>query len=402
MVYKSRLRYFAILASLIGATAFVTHSFQQHFWGNALLGCIIMAGTLIFLRDGQPHIIPDAPVTPFVRSERLEPLKALVDQVPISLLRFSQSEGLQAINSAARTMFSTDDLIADPPQALLDAVRRGDSGMPGSLAVFGRTYAIGVSEFVTAKDTIRLVSLTDIQSEIRMAEATALRDLLRVLSHEIMNSLTPVANLAAIARDYLADETSSASHDAREVLDLLSERARGLARFVEAYRCMARLPEPVLRPVDILPLLRDVVLVFKQSLAARSVSVELDLPSECPSLDLDETLLTQALLNVLANAAEAADAASGSGRIRVSLVVDRNEIQIVISDNGCGVPDSLVEQIFHAFVTTKSNGTGTGLNLARQIALAHGGDLIFLGANENWSAVFAFILRISPKLLDVG
>jgi signal transduction histidine kinase len=325
----------------------------------------------------------------------------LIDQVPLPLLRFNPAEGLLAVNRAARNLFQTDELIVDPPVSLLDAINRTGPEAGSSLVVFGRTYAVGISEYITAKDTIRLVSLTDIQSEIRVAEATALRDLLRVLSHEIMNSLTPVANLAGIAHDYLQDETSPASQAARDALALLSERAVGLERFVDAYRSMAKLPEPVIHPVALGPLLRDVVLVFEHSLSARTVSIELDLPPDCPPVDADETLLTQALLNVLTNAAEATAATPGPRRIRVSVVHDVKDVRIFISDNGCGVPDSLVEQIFHAFVTTKPNGTGTGLNLARQIALAHGGDLIFLGAQDSWSAVFAFILRVSPTLLDV-
>lgn len=401
MVSKARLQFFAALAGLTGASALVTNALQHQFWGNVLFGCLIMVGCLAFLLWGQPQSLPEPPVSNVVRYERTESLTVLIDQVPLPLLRFSTAEGLQAVNRAARSLFHADDVIVDPPQGLLDAVTRTEPGTPGSLVLFGRAYAIGISDFITASYTIRLVSLTDIQSEIRVAEATALRDLLRVLSHEIMNSLTPVANLAGIARDFLQDETSPGSHAARDALELLSERAGGLARFVEAYRSMARLPDPILRPVELGPLLCDVVRVFEQSLSAKRVSVELDLPADCPTLDLDEALLTQALLNVLTNAAEAAGATPAPGLIRISLVSDRQEVRIVIADNGCGVADNLAEQIFHAFVTTKPNGTGTGLNLARQIALAHGGDLIFLGASDTWNAVFAFILRVSPKLLDV-
>ena len=397
MVSKARLQLFGALAGLIGASALVTDALQHQLWGNLLFGCLIIGGCLAYLRGLQPQIFPDPPLSNEARYDRTDSLTVLVDEAPLPLLRFSPAEGMHAVNRAARSLFCTDDVIIDPPQSLVDAVTRAEAGKPGSLIVFGRTYAVGISEFVTAKYTTRLISLADIQSEVRMAEATALRDLLRVLSHEIMNSLTPVANLAGIARDILKDETSPASHAAREALELLAERASGLARFVEAYRSMARLPEPVIRPVELGPLLRDVVLVFEQSVSARSASVELDLPPGCPIIELDETLFTQALLNVLTNAAEATEGVAGTGRIRISSTNDDNEVRIVVADNGRGVPDGLIEQIFHAFVTTKPNGTGTGLNLARQIALAHGGDLIFLGAKDSWSAVFAFVLRVTAN-----
>ncbi|MBW8880310.1 MAG: sensor histidine kinase, partial [Asticcacaulis sp.] len=204
---------------------------------------------------------------------------------------------------------------------------------------------------------------------------------------------TPVASLADVARSYLESEDSLASRSAVEALDVLSLRAKGLTRFVEAYRAMARLPEPALRPVDIGSLLRDIVRVFEQSTVARDVSLTIDLAPDVPALDLDETLMTQALLNVLTNAAEATGGNGGERRIKVSLACVREEVHVLIADNGCGVPENLSGQIFHAFVTTKANGTGTGLNLARQIALAHGGDLILVGHDATWSAIFCFVLR---------
>ncbi|CAL4869779.1 hypothetical protein MMA231_04071 (plasmid) [Asticcacaulis sp. MM231] len=194
MAFKSRLSFLVTVAGLIGASALVTNALQNQLWGNAAFGVLIAAGCLACLMSLQSQTLPDPPVLNVVRHDRTEPLTVLIDQVPLPLLRFSAAEGLQAVNRAARSLFRTDDLIADPPQSLIASVTRTDPGMPGSLTLFGRTYAVGISDFITAHYTIRLISLTDIQSEIRMAEATALRDLLRVLSHEIMNSLTPVAN----------------------------------------------------------------------------------------------------------------------------------------------------------------------------------------------------------------
>jgi len=401
MASKPRLRMIVALAGVVAASVLGTDALQRQLWANLAVSILLFVACAAFLLMVQPRVRQDPPAAEAGRGKGAQPLTAMLDQIPIPLLRFDPVQGLQAVNRAARDLFATDDIVREPPPPLREAAARAEPGAPGVLSMFGRTYAVGISEIVTDADAVRLISLTDIQSEVRMAEATALRDLLRVLSHEIMNSLTPVASLAGTARDYLSGETSAAAAAALEALDVLSQRASGLARFVEAYRAMARLPEPVPRPVDIGPLLRDVVRVFEQSLVAKAVSIELELPPDCPSLDLDETLLTQALLNVLTNAAEATSTAPGTRRIRLSLTHDRNEVRVFIADNGCGVPDSLAEQIFHAFVTTKASGTGTGLNLARQIALAHGGDLVFLGRDRDWSAVFALILRVSPKLLGL-
>jgi len=402
MAFKTSAPILVALAILMAASVFATDAFIHGLWVSLTFGVVIAAACLKFLTERLSLNPPDRPAVPSEADEDLEPLAAYIDQAPLPMLRLRQGRDLLAVNRAARSLFGTDDLIVDPPSSLLDAIVQSRPGASGSVILFGKAYAIGVSEIVTARDTIKLVSLTDIQSEIRMAEATALRDLLRVLSHEIMNSLTPVSNLAGIARDYLAEETSPAARAAGEALDLLSQRAGGLTSFVEAYRAMAKLPEPVVRPVELVRLLGDILRVFEQSIKGKSISIEVDLPQQGMQLELDDTLLTQAILNVLTNAAEAVATATEPRRIRISVASNGGETRILVADNGCGVPDALNDQIFHAFVTTKPSGTGTGLNLARQIALAHGGDLVFLGRNEAWSAVFAFILRASPQAPGVG
>jgi signal transduction histidine kinase len=391
MAYRRSATNILAVAGTIAASAFTMDSFMRHLWIGVVYGALICgAGAKILLArlSADPVAPPAAGKGP---SEQSVLMSAYVDQGPVPLLSYSDGEGLVAINRAARSLFGTDDLVGDPPPSLTRAIAQSPPAAPGPLSLFGKSYAIGISEIVTVRESVKLVSLVDIQSEIRMAEATALRDLLRVLSHEIMNSLTPVSNLADLARDYLADETPAASKAAGEALDLLSQRAAGLAHFVEAYRTLARLPDPVLRTVDLGLLLRDIVRVFEKSIDKASVHLEVDLPAGPLLVDLDETLLSQALLNILTNAAEAVTV-SQPGRIRVSVIADESESRILVSDNGCGVPDELSAQIFHAFVTTKPDGTGTGLNLARQIALAHGGDLLFVGRDEPWSTIFAFIL----------
>lgn len=396
MAFRGRLRVWIALAGLIAAAVLVTDAAHNHLWANLFMGCLALTGCLAFLLrletpvQKEPLYASASVVTPS------EPLTAVLDQIPLPLIRFSPAEGFQALNRSARALFQTDDKIVNAPNSLTDLLTRSNPRGNHTINVFGRVYAAGVSEIATPQHIVRLVSLTNIQAEVRMAEATALRDLLRVLSHEIMNSLTPVASLSSTAQRYLEAETSPAAKSAREALDVLSQRASGLVQFVEAYRAMARLPEPVLRPVPVEPLLRDIVRVFEESEIARGVVIDIDVSETCPAPYLDEVLFTQALLNVLTNAAEAVAGQTADPRIRLTVADDHDELRLYVADNGGGLPDSLAQQIFHAFVTTKAGGTGTGLNLARQIALAHGGDLVFLGPDGDWRAVFCFILRLTP------
>ncbi len=397
MVSRSVLGRVAIVGGFAAAAMFVFQAAEHHLWANLVLGLMAAAGCAVALMRGGSERAPEPPVSPVFEAGRGAALAAALEQVPIPLLRYRPDTGVQAVNRAARALFRTDDRLAEVSADLLDAIGREDPGAGRVVRLFDRAYAVGVSEIMMAGRAVRLASLADVQSEVRVAEATALRDLLRVLSHEIMNSLTPVASLAGIARSHLEGETSEGAGAARETLDFLAQRAQGLARFVEAYRTLARLPDPIPRPVDLEALLRDVIRVFEQSPAALEVAITMDIPPDIPRLDLDEALLAQALINVLTNAAEATAANTGERRIGLSVIRDQDELHVRIGDNGCGIPDDLRDTIFHAFVTTKATGTGTGLNLARQIALAHGGDLVLSRPGVPWSTAFSFIFPVPSK-----
>jgi signal transduction histidine kinase len=389
------------LAALLGLCVVAIFGFESlvgRHWASCVLAALVLCGlVLALLRRDRPPFAAQPEPSPATASNAGDPgFVVLMDQLPIPLLKFAPHLGLHAVNRAARDLFRTDDLIVDAPEALVAAVERPQAGASSPLRLFDRAYAVGVSELLGDQGATRWISLTDIQSEVRIAEATALRDLLRVLSHEIMNSLTPVASLAGVARTCLEAESSAAARSAMDALDVLVGRASALTRFVEAYRSMARLPDPVLRPVQPGAVVRDVVRVFARGAAARGVSIDVDVPPDLPWLDLDETLFAQALLNILANAAEATRDNRGARRVRLSVDRSGQDLRIAVADNGSGVPEDLRRQLFHTFVTTKPNGTGTGLNLARQIALAQGGDLIWFEGEGEWTTVFAFTFGLPP------
>ncbi len=322
--------------------------------------------------------------------------RAFVDQTPAPLITLQADGALRAVNRAARAMFQTDDRLIKPPEELLAGLQVSEGGEMSTLllptSTGQRSFALSTADVADEGGTFRLGVLVDIQSEIHVAEAKALRELLSVLSHEIMNSLTPVASLAETAAEYLEGETSSSAQSARDALAVLSRRAAGLARFVEGYRTLARLPPPALRPTNLSDFLLEVTEVFRIGWEARGVQVVFEDLSPSPMLDLDPDLLTQALLNVLTNGAEAAIDANASPQVMLSARADGERAEILIEDNGSGVPAQLRERVFQPFVTSKPHGAGIGLNLARQIALSHGGDLTILPDVPGVGARFRFVL----------
>ena len=233
----------------------------------------------------------------------------------------------------------------------------------------------------------RLASLTDVQMEIHKAEAAALRDTLHVLSHEIMNSLTPVASLAEIADSYLATAPVEIA-PAREALETLGRRAAGLTRFIEAYRSIARLPDPVFQSTHPAQVVEAILDLFRGAASEPPVTFVLDADTNLPRIDLDEAQVSQAIINVVTNAIEATQGVARP-HIAVSMRESRRTIVIRVSDNGHGVAEEVRPNLFSGFVSTKASGTGTGLTLARQIALSHGGNL-YLEASTPDGTTFAF------------
>jgi signal transduction histidine kinase len=340
-------------------------------------------------------------------------LANLLDQTPAPLLIRDPDGVIRAGNRAARALFGTDDRLLDPAPDLVRALTVGAPGerltlsLPHAGAAGGlRTYAMPVTDVTHADATspdqsapagavTRLAALLDIEPELRAAEAGALRELLQVLSHEIMNALTPVASLAATAGELLEDQTPASTALAREAVATLGRRAEGLTRFVEAYRTLARLPPPRLAPTALSGLIDETARLFRSRWAALGVDLELGVTPSDLVVRLDPDLMIHALMNILSNAAEATLAAPRDTPPSVGLFVGRGPaggVELVIDDNGPGVALEDRDRIFQPFYTTKAEGTGVGLSFARQVALSHGGTLTLAPQALGRGATFVLTL----------
>jgi two-component system nitrogen regulation sensor histidine kinase NtrY len=239
--------------------------------------------------------------------------------------------------------------------------------------------------------------LTDISADVRAAEATALRDLLRVLNHELMNALTPVASMSKSALDLLGDDTPESRSLAVKALERVVARTENLSGFINAYRAMTRLPPPVLRPVR----LDDWLDVAAESFAAQwGANVRLDhqLADVDLSAMMDEDQMWLCVGNLLNNAAQAALDNAQPPVVRLHVRGEDDGIAIHVEDSGKGIATDQADQVFLPFYTTKATGTGVGLSLARQIVQGHGSTLSLLppapgNADRLGGACFAFRLR---------
>ena len=314
--------------------------------------------------------------------------EAVLDDAPTALLVIDGDGRVELGNKAARRLLLKHqgvriDDFRHYGEAFAKALGASSVGRPRlvPLVIDSLPQTVLVSAAVVHRlgGIVRVVAVQPIQTELNAVEIAAQSDLIRVLTHEIMNSLTPITSLAKTAGALVArvdDGKSREISDARAAVDALARRADGVMHFVETYRQISRSPEVKARRFAVGPWAREVAAMFRASDIPGNVQLTLEAKPEDLIIDADPDLLFQILINLLRNGAEAA--AQHSQHPALSLAFSRTRggrTIIEVTDNGPGVPDSLRQDVFLPFFTTKEKGTGVGLSLVRQLVLAHQGSV---------------------------
>ena len=246
---------------------------------------------------------------------------------------------------------------------------------PHQLSVAATAITIGQQQEL-------LISLQDIQSELDTAQLSAWQDLVRVLTHEIMNSITPVASLAKTAVDLVDDVAEQVASqpalvaelsDITDAVNTVARRSDGLMQFVTSYRRLTRLPPPNKQPISIVNLFENVERLACQHWPSKSIAYQFSASPPSLTLNADNDMLEQVMINLLQNAEHAVAGVSQAYITINASLNNRGRVIIEVSDNGSGIDQAVAEKIFVPFFTTKRDGSGVGLALTRQIMLAHGG-----------------------------
>ena len=326
-------------------------------------------------------------------------LKTIVQHVAIGIITFDKEGEVQIINSAAKTLLGvkhlknvrqlkviSDDLISTLKNLRtggrdLVKISRNDDEGEIQLAIYAIELSLRGKEF-------KLISLQNIQSELEEKEMEAWQNLIRVLTHEIMNSVTPISSLARTLESEMEDwldngqDVNQIGNDQVEdfhlALHTIHRRSESLIKFVSDFRNMTRITLPNFSDVNVKDLLEHVKALLKNDIQEADITIEDDVPSDL-CIRIDEHQIEQVIINIVKNAIQAlAENDEHGGEKKLWLKAQKKSeggAYISIRDNGPGIEEEALKKIFIPFFTTKKSGSGIGLSLSKQIMRNHRGNI---------------------------
>jgi two-component system, NtrC family, nitrogen regulation sensor histidine kinase NtrY len=330
------------------------------------------------------------------RQQGMDFLEALTDTVAASLLVMDDRGGVSAVNRAARVTLgaSTGPISAIPALGAATAQRLRDLPVGAHeivRLVDQRAMLAQVSGFTTGAGSRRLIALQSVSGDLDAVEVKAWQDLVRVLAHEMMNSLTPICSLSEnIAARVGEADSPAARAEIIEAAEVIGRRGRGLMHFVERYRRLTDAPAAVKSRTSVTDLVRDLDQLAVAMIGADAIAYSSAVHPAWLTLHADPDLLEQAAINLLKNAVDAVRGRPGA-QVRLTCTLEEDHVVLTVADNGPGLPLADPEEVFVPFFTTKEGGSGIGLTLARQIALEHGGRLEHRAGSPH-GAVFQLLL----------
>lgn len=319
--------------------------------------------------------------------------KNIVQHAAIGLLTFKKDGSIQIINSAARRMLRIvkadrlDDLKGVSEQLVETFQKLKTGGRELVRIKFGDEslqLSVYVIELTLRDEEVKLVSMSNIQSELEEKEMEAWQNLVRVLTHEIMNSVTPISSLAGIVEEDLKhriDNQSETPLRKEELADMylslqtISKRSAGLIRFVREFRNLTHIPKPKLADVPLKELLEEMSLLHKKELADHGITIKAEVTPSDMIIHADKTMIEQVLINLIKNAIQSFDEQPEKVIELKGYHSEEGNPVISVRDNGAGIDVEALEKIFIPFFSTKKTGSGIGLSLSKQIMRQHEGNI---------------------------
>lgn len=319
--------------------------------------------------------------------------RTLLEHLAAGIITFNDKGFILHANSSAKNFLSVEVLthlhqIERKDKKLYDAIisiRPYERKLVAFLSESGEIQlSLKATSFKTNESELIILSIQDIKNELDEKEIDSWMKLIRVLMHEIMNSITPITSLSESLSNIYNDGGSPVSPDMVSVktiattlqgLNVIKEQGKGLMSFVESYRKLTRIPEPERKLFRVAELMERVRVLYDS--LDKSEKVKLSISIKNPDLEIyaDQNLISQVLINLVKNALESNEN-NDKGKIKIVATEGFNmHHEICVIDNGPGIPEENIDEVFVPFFTTRQNGSGIGLSLSRQIMKVHGGNL---------------------------
>ncbi|MTI40407.1 sensor histidine kinase [Fulvivirga lutimaris] len=308
-------------------------------------------------------------------------LEALVDHLRVGIISFDKNGKIQMMNQALQKMFDRPQMAflsnlsgidERLPELLMDIKPKENKLLKVKIKDELLHLSIHASEFLLDKEFYKLISIQNIKNELDSNELDAWQKLIRVLTHEIMNSVTPITSLSGTLKQIV--ETSP--HDNQTIdkvtqgLEAIQLRSKGLQNFTDAYRKLTKIPTPNYASLNLHNLFKRILILVEDQ--SKDIEIKLNISEDIEIMG-DKDLLEQVFINLVKNGIEALEGRN-SPVLRIKAWQD-DQTHISISDNGSGIDEDKIDKIFIPFFTTKKEGSGIGLALSRQIIRLHNGNI---------------------------
>ena len=318
-------------------------------------------------------------------------LQMAVNRVNIGIISIENDQEVVLSNSAAKALLGQNEIknvsaleksvpdfitqlnsIGDEGRKLIELKAGGDT----------RTLSVDVKSMIMLDKTYKHITFQDIRGEIEQKEIEAWHKLIRILTHEIMNSITPISSLTETMQSMLEKKKNEHSHekldeetvqDLRFSLKTIQKRSDGMLTFVDDYRKLTKVAKPKLEVTPIQPLFDEISLLMAPQLKKGNIKLVIAVEPTNLEINLDSHLVEQVIINMITNSRHALQGRA-DGWIKLRAFQGRNHI-VEISDNGCGINEKEIKEIFVPFFSTKREGSGIGLSLSKQILHLHGGSI---------------------------
>lgn len=316
----------------------------------------------------------------------------IVMHVGIGLIVFKEDGNIEIFNSAARRLLKIKKAenikdLNEVSEQLVNVFMRLKTGGRELIRLKLHDDIVQLSvyaiELTLRSENVKLISVQNIQNELEEKEMEAWQNLVRVLTHEIMNSVTPISSLAGTIeeelKDHLRKESTQLSREEMQDIHLslqtISKRSEGLIQFVKEFRSLTSIPKPKPLSIHVQSLLEEICMLHKMELAEKNVYVTISVYPEDLTILADKGMIEQVLINLLKNAIQAFDEQTERTIQLRAFVSEKSRPVISVKDNGTGIDPEAMEKVFIPFFTTKKTGSGIGLSLSRQIMRQHQGTL---------------------------